>query len=706
LHLTFLSPFPALIAAAISLPALLVLYFLKLRRRPVRVSSTLLWEQATRGLQVNVPFRFIRPSWLLLLQLLILAAFLLALARPALNMGAGTPEKVILVIDRSASMNARDGAAVSAPRAGAATPPSTRLEEAKARALRALEELTQASSGSSFAVIELAAEPRLVAPFTQDRDALRSTIESIEPSDQPGDLLATLRLCSAMLTGEASESTRSRPGLVMLFSDGAFPPAAEGYTLTGAQFRYQRIGAPPTTGASVDAGRDNVGIVALSARRDWDDPALVRLFVRVRSARAAPLAVPLVLSVDGTEVDRKAIEVPGAAALEPPPSSGTQPAETTATFALTRREGGIVTISIDRPDLLDADNSASLVLDAATKPQILLVTPDQPAAPTEIAPGQPSQPPRAPEWIITDVIHELKLPMRVMSASLFEREMASQSPPAPDLVIFDRVRATRVPAAPSISFGAGLPIGGLTLDPPAPDSPGTYVLSWQRTHPLLRDVALDTVFIARPMTLHAAPGAPPVTEIARGNAGPPIAVVDDRGTRRIIVAFELAYSNWPLNVGFPIFISQAIDYLTMHAADRAGTFATTSQPADILVPTGTRRVVLAGPQRLERTLGEGEPTPSGLRRVSLGVLEHAGVYRVEGVPHADGTAAPAPSIAVNLLDETESSLAVADQLRVSGQTVAGAGPGQEPLELWPYLVAAALVILTIEWFLNAWSMKV
>src|SRR5690606_30850753 len=120
---TFLSPLPAIIAAAIAVPALLVLYFLKLRRRPLRVSSTLLWEEAVRDLQVNVPLRMLRFSWLLVLQLLILTLFLLALARPALRVQGETPPRVVLLIDRSASMSARDG-----------TDGRTRLEDARAAA--------------------------------------------------------------------------------------------------------------------------------------------------------------------------------------------------------------------------------------------------------------------------------------------------------------------------------------------------------------------------------------------------------------------------------------------------------------------------------------------------------------------------------------------------------------------------------------------
>ncbi|MFY7896637.1 MAG: BatA domain-containing protein, partial [Phycisphaerales bacterium] len=76
--MTFLAPLPAIIAACICVPALLALYLLKLRRRPVRVGSVLFWPKASEDTQANVPLRMIRPSWLLLLHLLALAALLIA----------------------------------------------------------------------------------------------------------------------------------------------------------------------------------------------------------------------------------------------------------------------------------------------------------------------------------------------------------------------------------------------------------------------------------------------------------------------------------------------------------------------------------------------------------------------------------------------------------------------------------------------------
>ena len=118
----FLNATTAAVAAAIAVPLLLLLYFLKLRRQQVPIGSTLLWKKAIQDLQVNSPFQRLRRNLLLLLQLLILLALIFALARPVSEGTAVAGDKNVLIIDRSASMNAGDGDG------------GTRLDEAKARA--------------------------------------------------------------------------------------------------------------------------------------------------------------------------------------------------------------------------------------------------------------------------------------------------------------------------------------------------------------------------------------------------------------------------------------------------------------------------------------------------------------------------------------------------------------------------------------------
>src|SRR5829696_2203724 len=105
---TFLNPWTAALAGAIVIPSLLILYFLKLRRREMAVSSTLLWKKAIQDLQVNAPFQKLRRNLLLLLQLLLLLLLLLALSRPVTHFTPGAGKTSVILIDRSASMATKD----------------------------------------------------------------------------------------------------------------------------------------------------------------------------------------------------------------------------------------------------------------------------------------------------------------------------------------------------------------------------------------------------------------------------------------------------------------------------------------------------------------------------------------------------------------------------------------------------------------------
>src|SRR5216117_4062688 len=92
----FLNFWPAAIATGIVVPSLLVLYFLKLRRRELAVSSTLLWKKAIQDLQVNAPFQKLRRNLLLFLQLLLLLLLCLAFSRPVTNYTPGAGKVTVI----------------------------------------------------------------------------------------------------------------------------------------------------------------------------------------------------------------------------------------------------------------------------------------------------------------------------------------------------------------------------------------------------------------------------------------------------------------------------------------------------------------------------------------------------------------------------------------------------------------------------------
>src|SRR4029077_7170570 len=62
-RMSFLAPAAAILA--LTLPAIVALYFLKIRR-PTRIVPALhLWPNQIRDRQANVPWQRLRPSWLL-----------------------------------------------------------------------------------------------------------------------------------------------------------------------------------------------------------------------------------------------------------------------------------------------------------------------------------------------------------------------------------------------------------------------------------------------------------------------------------------------------------------------------------------------------------------------------------------------------------------------------------------------------------------
>src|SRR5258706_10072992 len=148
--MSFLTPL-ALALGALAGP-IIVLYMLRLRRREVQVSSTLLGQQLVRDREANAPWQRLRRNLLLLLQLLILAALVIALARPFIEVPAVTTGRIALLIDASASMNATD------------VEPS-RFEAAKQQANNIVDTLTQ---GDSLAVIPLAEGPEDGANYNSD----------------------------------------------------------------------------------------------------------------------------------------------------------------------------------------------------------------------------------------------------------------------------------------------------------------------------------------------------------------------------------------------------------------------------------------------------------------------------------------------------------------------------------------------------------
>ena len=647
--MTLLDPFSAILTGAIAGPILVVLYFLKLRRRRLRVASTLLWQRAVQDLQVNEPFRWLRPSLLLFLQLLALALLAIAIGRPAIPGGLSTSGRVILLIDRSLSMNARDGDGGT-----------TRFDDAIRIAGETLDELDR---GASVSIITYAARPEVALASTTDLNAARRALTRLAPTDQPDDLAAALDLVGALTSTGGDESMSPEPASVILLSDGN--AELKDYALAGAALTFRRVGPEETS------IHDNLGITAVSVASDFNDPTLTRLFLRLQNTLDREVAATVVLTGPSDEIGRRAVRIPA--------SDGSTPGGASLTFELDRGLTGLVSANIDRKDRLAADNTASVIITPAEKPRVLLVTPSEGDGDTS--------------WVLGDFLDEMEFEsLTRRSESTLADLLESGEIVGYDLAVFDRVDVPAGLPVPTMSFGASIP--GYRVE--HEENTTDRFTAWKRTHPIMRGLVLDGVRIARPAWFVPQDGAPPADELASGRLGPIILLLSEGRWRRLAVAFEPASSNWPLlDISYLLFLVQAVEFFTFETGSLADSLATTSRQATIEAPPGEGQLVLEGPVQISVRV-PGNTPPGQPVRVSLGIPERAGVYT---------DTRGRPILAVNTASSRESALTTRDTVNIAGRSVATGSMGEGFREIWHRFVLMAAAVLTAEWLLFARRMK-
>ena len=233
----FLTPL-AFALSALAIPILL-LYMLKLRRRQTQVSSTLLWEQLLRDRQANAPWQKLKRNLLLFLQLLILAALVFALARPALQTKVVASGSVIVLLDASASMNATD-----------VTP--SRFEEARKSVLTLINGLTNASS---MTLILVAKTPQTLIAAESDSSLLKAALTKAQVTQGSADWEAAFALAAGATRNSASPT-------IVIVSDGGLPKS--GLPSLPGEVRYIPIGN----------GNENIAISALALRASNGIPQL------------------------------------------------------------------------------------------------------------------------------------------------------------------------------------------------------------------------------------------------------------------------------------------------------------------------------------------------------------------------------------------------------------------------------------------------
>jgi len=256
----------------------LALYLFRKRARRVPVSTLLFFRSLSREHQESAWLRKLKKWLSLLMTLLVILAAVLALARPASEVAADAPGAVVVVVDRSASMSARDAQGRS------------RLDEAK-KQLR--DRLNALPDQVVISLVAFDAKPRVLLSRSRNRRECLRLLNEVQPMPMEARPDAALTVVKRLAELEA----RSQ---VWHAGDAALPDTEK----LAYAFLDVALDSP-----------QNMGITGFQIRRALLARDRYEAFVKVSAAKAnsAKLTATLEITLAGRLAQLREIDLdPGA----------------------------------------------------------------------------------------------------------------------------------------------------------------------------------------------------------------------------------------------------------------------------------------------------------------------------------------------------------------------------------------------------------
>ncbi|HSW45249.1 MAG TPA: VWA domain-containing protein [Phycisphaerae bacterium] len=657
--MNFLAPWyiPA-IALAAAVPPLVLLYYLKLKRREVPIASTLLWRRAVEDLRVNSPFQKLRSNLLLFLQLLVLVLAALALSEPFRSGTQQIEQSVVLMIDQSASMATREAG------------DKTRLELAREEAMQLIDEM---KPGTRAMAIAFADRARVLTPFTEDRNVLRQAVQSVQQTDAVGRLAEAMELAEAHSTpiGEGiGTEVEVASSQYLLLTDGRLADSGK-VSVQRGRMEVVRIGQ----------AADNLGIVGLDVRRNYEKPELLSIVARVRNFGTEPVDTDVSLFVNGVLKNVRSLK--GLAPLAAPdkiqtlPQAGMPPDGNEAPVAYEQvlDTAADLELRLSRADGFPVDNRAWSV-----------VAPPRPLTALLVSPGN-------------RYLRDLMAAMRMSRFDVWTPKEYEEAPLDKlvetgrcryDVVVLDAHSTERLPPGNYLFFGGVPLIDGVDAGDTIKNG---ILLDWDDTHPILRHVAVGAVNVFSWLNLTLPPEARSLIE---GNNGPVLALLQRERHQHLICAFsffdetrQMLNTDWVFNEGVVVFTQNAMRFLAGNTNLGQQPPVAPGEAISVATTPGTTSVNVRRP---DGTSDQAPVRASGL--AAYGRTDRVGLYRLEtGIPDQEVRA-------VNLCDDDESFIAPNRDFHLAGgQVAASAGAENRPSALWPYVLMALGAVLLFEWFI-------
>jgi hypothetical protein len=475
----------------------------------------------------------------------------------------------------------------------------------------------------------------IASPATSDKGELRAALAGLAPSHGRSDMASALTLASA-------SGKQLGDATVVLVSDGTL--SVDG---------NPALPQVPARALYINVGKSarNLAITALSLRDTSGGP---ELFASVANSGSESSAALLSIKVDGVLRDSRRVQI-----------SGRDEAVITLQGLPLDMRLVEASLTVDDPeaDLLPTDNNAWALRPRSPTSDVLLVSAGNGFLEKTLN--------------LLPNMRLLKVAPAQYAAStnsygltVLDAFMPSQLPPG-NLLIFAPPESPFVPVSGTIQYPA---IGQVEVN-----------------DPLMRFVDLSGTHVAVAQRLVTPPWA---RVLAWATTGEPLILVGETGGRRVaVVAFDLHQSDLPLQVAFPILTANLVEWLRPTAAVVGRDALSAGDPVSIVTMPEADEIAITEPGGKETIL-----RPSGSGSVSFAGTDALGVYSVQqkaqGKPLGE-----AEQFAVNLFSREESDITPQANLVFTGtETAPAQGEATRPLEIWPWVLLASLLLLSVEWW--------
>ncbi|MEO0594699.1 MAG: VWA domain-containing protein [Chloroflexota bacterium] len=513
---------------------------------------------------------------------------------------------------------------------------NTRFAEAQEQALVLLGNLTaDATSDDQISVIRVAETADPLTPYTTDFQSVRQAVLNAEVGQGAGDWSTALTLAAAGSQGASNFN-------IIIITDGGISDSGQ---------LPENIPAPIII--PVGESNANIAITALATRTLPGQAP--QLFAQVRNYSDVPVEIALNIRLDGELWDSIS---PDISAL----SARSFVFEVDEPFATIEAE---LVLDDSVTDFLASDNNAFTVASDASTRRVLFLSNQQ-------------------NVFLEEVLRSLP------NVQIFRGDASSTALPSTpyDLYVFNDYLPDELPDADMLIVNPPRSSELFTLLAETDDTRNISVIN--RGHPLAAFLSLDSMNLRafRPVS-----NVDWATPIATSEGGAFIYAGEDRGRQIALLPFNLLDSDLPLQIAFPILMSNLIEWVAPATIISGGTAFSVGDVVRINPPLEATSVRITLPDGATRDLNITGDT------IVFSETVQTGFYIVDILQ--DETVSTAQVLAVNLFGTGESDIAPRTGTEIAlggGILVEDAEEQRGFREFWQLLAWLAVLVLLYEWY--------